>query len=267
MPRTVAPALPLHQWTVLSLRPRGQHGSLRTAARRRGARVLAASPIAIVPLDDARTRTTLAAALDAERIVFTSPNAVRAAARLAPLRARRGQVWLAVGAGTRRALARAGITAIAPNRMDSDGLLDLPALSDVRGMRIGLITAPGGRDLLAPTLTARGAQVLRAHVYARREVALTARQHAALAAALHAPRRVLLIASSSEALAALLCQVDAAALRHCAVVATSARMAEAARAAGFVRVAVAPYPRPSALLDAAVTAFVPPCRARRPRRP
>jgi uroporphyrinogen-III synthase len=246
-----ASLLPLHGWTVLSLRPRGQHAALRRAAARLGARVLAVSPIAIVPLDDARTRATLAVALDAERIVFTSPNAVRAAARLAPLRARRNQVWLAVGAGTRRALARAGITAIAPNRMDSDGLLDLPALSDVHGMRIGLITAPGGRDLLAPTLTARGAQVLRAEVYARVEVPIPTRQRQALAAALQTPQQVLLALTSGEALAALQRQLADPALYAVGVVASSLRLEAQARAAGFTRIVTAAGPRPAQLLAAA----------------
>lgn len=258
MSRAVAPALPLHHWTVLSLRPRGQHGGLRAAARRLGARVVAVSPIAIATLDDTAARTALAAALAADRVLFTSPNAVRAAMRLAPLRPRRGQTWLAVGDGTRRALARAGVAAIAPTRMDSEGLLALPALADVRGMRVGLVTAPGGRGVLAPALAARGATVLRADVYARRPVALPARQRAALASALLAPELVLLVASSGEALAALLAQTDATALRSCAVVAASPRLADAARAAGFTRVATASDARPAALLQAAAAAFAAP---------
>ncbi|WP_374558281.1 uroporphyrinogen-III synthase [Thermomonas sp.] len=258
MPRPVAPALPLHHWTVLSLRPRGQHGALRAAARRLGARVLATSPIAIAALDDATARTALAAALAADRVLFTSPNAVRAAMRLAPLRPRRDQTWLAVGDGTRRALARAGIAAIAPARMDSEGLLDLPALANVDGLRIGLVTAPGGRGVLAPSLMTRGARVLRADVYQRQAVALPARQRAALENALLAPEHLLLVASSGEALAALLAQADATALRRCAVVAASPRLADAARAAGFTRIATASDPRPAPLLQAAVAAFATP---------
>lgn len=253
-----ATSLPLRHWTVLSLRPRGQHGSLRAAARRLGARVLAVSPIAIATLDDTAARTALAAALAADHVLFTSPNAVRAAMRLAPLRPRRGQTWLAVGDGTRRALARAGLAAIAPTRMDSEGLLALPALADVQGLRVGLVTAPGGRGVLAPVLAARGATVLRADVYVRHPAALPARRRAALASALQAPDHVLLVVSSGEALAALLTQTDATALRSCAVVAASPRLADAARAAGFTRVATASDARPAALLRAAVAAFAAP---------
>ena len=63
--------------------------------------MLAISPIAIRLLDDAGPRRDLQAALAADIVLFTSPNAVRAAAALHALKARRGQVWLAVGAGTR----------------------------------------------------------------------------------------------------------------------------------------------------------------------
>lgn len=258
MPRLADQALPLQHWTVLSLRPRGQHAGLRAAATRSGARLLALSPIAIDTPDDSDARQSLAAALTADIVLFTSPNAVRAAAALAPLQARRGQHWLAVGAGTRRALARCGVDALAPARMDSEGLLGMPQLVEAQGKRIGLVTAPGGRGVLAPSLTARGATVLRANVYARHAAALSPARRAALEAVLRDPERVLLALSSGEALDALLAQAPPHALRDVAVVAASARLAEAARAAGFTRVTQASDARPSALLRAAADAFARP---------
>lgn len=255
MTRLTDQALPLQHWTVLSLRPRGQHAGLRVAATRSGARLLALSPIAIDILDDSDARQALAAALAADIVLFTSPNAVRAAAALAPLQARPDQHWLAVGAGTRRALARCGIDAAAPLRMDSEGLLGLPQLVDVQDKRVGLVTAPGGRGVLAPSLAARGATVLRANVYARRTVTLSPARCAALGETLHDPDRVLLALSSGEALDALLAQLPPHALRDVAVVAASARLAGAARAAGFTRVAQASDARPAALLHAAADAF------------
>ncbi len=255
MPRLTDQALPLQHWTVLSLRPRGQHAGLRTAATRSGARLLALSPIAIDILDDSDARRSLAVALASDIVLFTSPNAVRASAALAPLHARRGQHWMAVGAGTRRALARRGIDAVAPVRMDSEGLLGLPQLANVQGRRIGLVTAPGGRGVLAPSLAARGATVLRANVYARRTVTLSPARCAALGEALRDPDRVLLALSSGEALDALLAQAPPRNLHKVAVVAASARLAEAARAAGFTRVAQASDARPAALLRAAADAF------------
>ncbi|MFS8137444.1 MAG: uroporphyrinogen-III synthase [Thermomonas sp.] len=248
---------PLHGWTVLSLRPRGQHEALRDAANRRGARLMALSPFAIELLTGAAHLQTLKQALLADMLIWTSPNAVRAAAAVHPLAARRDQIWLAVGSGTRRALQRVGIAARAPVRMDSEGLLAMPELQDVRGCSIGLITAPAGRGLLAPSLAERGAVVLRADVYARRTIAINARALAALEAALAAPHHLLLALSSGEALPCLLAATSQhSALMDIAVVAASERLADVAREAGFRRITIASSAAPAALLRAAAKAFV-----------
>ncbi|MEO6228170.1 MAG: uroporphyrinogen-III synthase [Thermomonas sp.] len=248
---------PLHGWTVLSLRPRGQHEGLRDAASRRGARLMALSPFAIEPLTDAAHLQTLKQALLADILIWTSPNAVSAAAALQPLAARHGQVWLAVGGGSRRALQRVGLDARAPVRMDSEGLLSMPELQSVQGCSIGLITAPGGRGLLAPSLAERGAVVLRADVYARRTIAINARSLVALEAALAAPHHLLLALSSGEALPCLLAATSQhTALMDIAVVAASERLADVAREAGFKRIIIASSATPAALLQAAAKAFV-----------
>ena len=167
MPARRATTLPLHGWTVLSLRPRGQHAGLRAACARLGAGMLALSPLAIQASVDPAARHALAAAFAGDIVLFTSPNAVRAALALHGFAPRRSQTVLAVGDGTRRALRRAGIAADSPQRMDSEGMLAMPALHAVAGRRIGLVSGDGGRDLLAPALRLRGAEVRRADVYAR----------------------------------------------------------------------------------------------------
>lgn len=254
-------ALTLQGWIVLSLRPRGQHGGLRAAASRHGARVLALSPFVIEPLPDQDHRNALERALAATITVWTSPNAVRAAAALQPLQTRPGQAWLAVGSGTRRALQRAGIDARAPSRMDSEGLLAMPELQDIRARSIGLVTAPGGRGMLGPTLAERGAHVIRADVYARRPIAFSTRALTALDTALASPHRVLLVLSSQDALQRLLTARipgSPAALTEIAVVAASQRLADIARNAGFRRITVATSATPGALLQAAASAFAQP---------
>ena len=165
---------PLAGWTVISLRPRGQHAAVRAAATRIGAGVLALSPLAIEPRHDAASRRALGEALAADVVLFTSPNAVRAAAALRRLRIARGRPVMAVGDGTRRALQRLGVDAMSPTRMDSEGLLAMPALCEVDGRSIGLVTAPGGRNRLAPALQSRGAEVCRADVYERTHATITA---------------------------------------------------------------------------------------------
>ena len=247
-------------WTVLSLRPRGQHDSLRAAASRHGARTLALSPFAITFMTNEVHRKALERALAADITIWTSPNAVRAASALQALKARPSQVWLAVGSGTRRALQRKGIDAArAPTRMDSEGLLAMPELQDVDARSIGLVTAPGGRGMLAPTLAGRGAQIARADVYARQPIAITPRALAALDAALESPQRVLLVLSSQDALQRLLAARPPSshpALLDIAVVAASERLAHIARTTGFQRITAATSAMPSALLQAAANAFV-----------
>jgi uroporphyrinogen-III synthase len=236
---------------VISLRPTGQHEAMRRAAVARGARLLALSPWKIVVRDDAETLRCLRAALACALVVATSPNAVRAAAALQPLRMRRGQQWLAVGEGTARSLARAGIAqALAPARMDSDGLLALPALHGLSGRDVGLLTAPGGRGVIAPELQRRGARIARADVYARVPVALAHRSVSALIG-LRAPAWLAL--SSGEALACVLAQLPsgaAKALRRARVAAASERLAELAHAQGFSDVVVATSARPRDLVAA-----------------
>ena len=251
--------LPLQGWTVLSLRPRGQHAGLRAAAARQGAQLLALSPMRIAPNTDADSRVILQRALAADTVVFTSPNAVEAAHALQPLAHAGEQTWLGVGAGTLRALQLLGIDATAPARMDSEGLLALPALQALAGRTVGLVTAPGGRGLLADALVARGANLLRANVYTRVADTITPASWQRLSAALATPARTLLALSSGEALQLLLAQVPANladALREARVVAASDRLAQLARDAGFAHVSTASSARPAALVSAGIDAFV-----------
>ena len=243
---------PLRGCYVISLRPVGGHATMRRAAATHGARVLALSPWRIGMRDDATTRAALRDALSADAVVFASPAAVRAAAALRTLRPRRGQTWLAVGAGTAMALRRNGVAGVVfPSRMDSEGLLELPELRDVRGKAIGLVTAPGGRGEIAATLARRGARILRADVYARVSVAPSSRAIATLRTLRARPWLAL---SSGEALQCVLAALPAdaaAALRRARVVAASERLAALARTLGFDDVRIAADARPRSLVGAA----------------
>lgn len=246
--------LPLAGCMVVSLRPSGAHAALRRAAAAQGARLLALSPWRLRTLDDARSRAALAAALGAPRVVFTSPAAVAAARRMERLQPATDARWLAVGAGTAAALAREGVDALAPQRMDSEGLLELPPLQQLAGMTVGLVTAPGGRGTLEPALRRRGAHVLRADVYERVELAPPARAIDALRA-LHDP--AWLVLSSGAALDSVLSALPADAvqvLRGAAVVAASARLAQLATERGFARVVTAASAMPDDLMAAAAAA-------------
>lgn len=250
------PAFPhLAEYYVISLRPAGAHSGLRREATRLGARTFALSPWRIAHCDDADTRAALRHALAADVVIFTSPPAVAAASALQALVSGVAQSWLAVGAGTATALKRAGIVGVrAPARMDSEGLLALPEMSTMQGRSVGLVTAPGGRGVIAQTLGDAGVDLRRADVYTRRPTPPSTRRIARL---MELPAPWLLPLSSGEALLRTLASlppVAAARLREARVLAASARLAELAREAGFTDIHQATDARPASLLAAATTA-------------
>lgn len=234
--------------TLWSLRPAGEHAGLRQAAQAAGLplRVLSVQRLSALAAGDA-----LAAALAADTRLYTSPAAVRfALAQAADLR--RPGLDVAVGAGTAAALRDAGVQSpLHPLRMDSEGLLGLPALSDGAGASLGVITAPGGRGLLVPALRERGFRLRLAEVYARRSLHGGARQRAAF---IRDPAAVLLL-SSREAFDVLIHRLP----KHRwptqrPLIASSARLAEHAAASGFLRCQVATSARPDDLVAAAFAA-------------
>ncbi len=196
----------------------------------------------------------LRAALACPRVIATSPAAVRAAAARPGWRSRPGQRWFVLGQGSARALRRAGVSAtqihLPRGGNDSEALLAAPALQDVDGAPIGLLTAPGGRDLLASALARRGARLQRANVYRRRAVAPSP---ARLRAVSTLPATTALLLTSAEAFAPLWDALDPAQrvrwqARPCLV--ASARLEAQARTLGFREIVRAASPAPSDLLDA-----------------
>ncbi|MCD9088578.1 uroporphyrinogen-III synthase [Stenotrophomonas sp. SY1] len=246
-------------WHLISLRPQGQHDTLRSAAARLGARTVALSPWRLVLHNDRATREQLADAAHCDRLIFTSPTAADAAARLLPLRDLRPGSVLAVGEGTARVLRQHGAPDVqAPTRMDSEGLLALPALQALSGQRVALITAPGGRGMIAAQVRERGATLVRVNVYERVPLPISA---ATLSRLLALQGPTVLAVSSGEALESLLPQLPAALLarwRLAPVVTASARLAELAGEHGFTHVCVADGPLPAQLASAARAAIYPP---------
>jgi len=246
-------SLPLEGATVLVTRPAGTAGAFLRLARTLGARAIAVPGMSLRALDV--RHPPRAPTFDAW--IFTSPAAVRfGAAILPPRRARRNLQAFAVGDGTARALARLGITASVPDdRFDSEGVLAIAALKRVRGRRIALVGAPGGRDLIGPTLRRRGARVDALDVYVREPPRLTRRHFDAIEAA--ADPLILLI-SSADALGHLVARLPAAQLerlRSQPLVVSSARLVGIAREQGFAEIVQARSAAPRDLLAAAAGAL------------
>lgn len=238
----------------------GDHASaLRKRIERAGGRVVCVPGLSLRATPDpaALQRKAEGVMESADALVFTSPTAVRFLFRLLPASSLAPNARIfAIGAGTRRALARHRVAALAPEgRSDSESLLALPELANVHGWRIALVGAAGGRDLLAATLTARGAQVEPLHVYQRAQPHLDRRHFDALA---QAADPLVMLVSSAAALANLTELLPAdllARLRAQALVASSARIAALAREKGFIQVGVAASALPDDMLDGAQKAL------------
>ena len=241
----------LHGRIVVITRPAGTAAALARRVRALGGVPLLLPGLALRPTADApAVRDALRLALSDELLVFTSPAAVRYAAALLPLRT--AATVLAVGRGTALALRRHGVAEpLAPRQQDSEGLLEHPALAELRGRRVALIGAPGGRGVLREQLAARGAQLREVQVYRRVPPRLD-RRHVGALLSLPASAQVLL--SSAEALHNLQQVLPLPAwTRLCAATAvvSSERLATAARSAGFTRIVTAASAFSADLLDAA----------------
>jgi uroporphyrinogen-III synthase len=248
MPRA-RKVLPLQGWYVISLRPLGQHAALRRQATRLGARTFAVSTLRLNGLDAGEA---LADALRCPRVIVTSPSAVHYAASLRSLKQRAGQDWFAPGAGTAAELRLAGIERVRfPARgAGSEALLEDALLQRLEGARVGLVTAPGGRDLLPGQLRERGAKLCVANVYEREVLRPPAARLRALAAL---PARSALLVSSSEALSGLwdaLDDQDRERLLERTCVVSSPRLARQARALGWQAPVRAEDTRPERMLAA-----------------
>ena len=153
---------------VLVTRPAGQAEPLCRLIESAGGRAIRFPTIAIEPTDDPEARALLAESWDL--LYFVSPNAVeQAQALVADGTWPRVERVAAVGRGTARALEAAGRAPdLVPNdRYESEALLEMPELADMRGRRVLIVRGEGGRALFAQTMTERGAEVRFAEVYRR----------------------------------------------------------------------------------------------------
>jgi len=248
MPRA-SKKFPLGGWYVISTRPLNQHAGVRRSAAKLGAATFAVSTVKLLPIE---AGAQLRQALRCPRVVVTSPAAARFAGAQIALAPRAGQCWFALGPGSAAMLRRCGVERVFLPDLgsDSEALLALEEFRHVRGERIGLITAPGGRGLLASQLQARGASVVVAEVYRRQPQPISAARVRALDAL---PAKTALLITSGEALSLLWQGLDAAArerLLQRPCVASSERLCAQARALGFPLVLRAADARPASLVAA-----------------
>jgi uroporphyrinogen-III synthase len=78
--------------------------------------------------------------------------------------------WFAVGKSSAKPLLRLGMNISCPDGHHSEGLLALPALQDMQHKKVLILRGKGGRELIAQTLSQRGASVSYAEFYQRTPV-------------------------------------------------------------------------------------------------
>ena len=149
---------------VVVTRPAGQAAHFATALTEAGAVPVLYPVLEIRDIEDQGPLLDVAIRLESfDFAVFVSPNAIERALAVV-LRHRAWPAGLrvaALGKSSERELARHGIRdVISPTlRFDSEALLDLPELLDVRGRRVVIFRGDGGREVLGDTLRARGASI------------------------------------------------------------------------------------------------------------
>lgn len=100
-------------------------------------------------------------------VVFVSVAAVEFAQFQLAIDTWQTKTIVAVGDATANALTKLNIKAQIPTRFDSEGMLSMPELKDVKDKNIMIIRGDDGRELLADTLIKRGANVSYCQSYQR----------------------------------------------------------------------------------------------------
>ncbi|MGE4052447.1 MAG: uroporphyrinogen-III synthase [Piscinibacter sp.] len=228
---------------VLVTRPAAQAAEWVAGLRERGIDAAALPLIGIhPPADTAPVRAAWAALAGHRMAMFVSPNAAEQFFALRPT----GQAWPdstmagSPGPGTSRVLRGLGVPASCiaepaadAAQFDSESLWQQLRTRDWHGATVLIVRGESGRDWLADTLRAHGAEVSFVTAYERCAPTLDDAQRTCLRAALQAPAGHVWMFSSSESIGHLEALAPGADWRGAAALATHPRIAGRAREAGF----------------------------------
>lgn len=164
---------------IVITRPAGQAQKLSNLLAAEGGRPILFPLIDIVPLEDYEVfDATIEKLVSYDWAIFISSNAVQNGMPRVLQRFRQLHENLklaAIGPVTAAELTEmTGQTVLIPNeRFDSESLLNLPELQNMQGQKVMIFRGVGGREVLADTLAARGAEVTFAECYRRINPQLT----------------------------------------------------------------------------------------------
>lgn len=160
----------LNEVRVLVTRPVEQAVNLANLVKQHGGEPVLFPLLQIEPIEPAEAGKALFDKLGHDDLlIFVSANAVRCAQQYFVNKAPASLSIAAIGRGTANELARLGVKAgLVPGKsQDSEALLAMPELKNVKGRHVVIVRGEGGREKLAETLRARGAEVDYAEVYRR----------------------------------------------------------------------------------------------------
>ena len=248
---------PLAEVTVAVTRPARQNDALVQQLQSLGATVVAIPLLAIEPLSEPAQREKIDAQLRElprrQFAIFISQNA---AEQTLQALAARNLTWpthiqaYAIGSATTAFLSEHGINATSPLQMNSEGLLALPTLQNVRGQQCLIFRGSGGRETLAQTLRERGANVDYCELY-RRELPAAAKAQWTNWLDEIQNRPALVCINSVETLQHLQA-VDFSLHDNLTLLVPGERVARAAIAAGFQHICIANDATDNAMLAAII---------------
>lgn len=233
--------------TILVTRPKHQALKLSALIEEAGGRAVL-FPLLLIegPRDVEAALQQLQKLLSYDLLIFISPNAVERGVRLLQhhhIELPSAVKLACVGKGTARAMEQqlgCGPDICPPQRFDSEGLLESAELQQVDGQRILIIRGEGGREHLAQSLRARGAEVNYAEVYRRSRPDYSPEQIEKLLL----QRPDIMLISSSEALENLLeltPQELHPAVQALPMLVLNPRMGERAAELGFHQAPIIPH--------------------------
>ncbi len=245
--------LPLAGLQVLVTRPAHQAGRFHESLLNAGAKPQLFPVMAIEPVKQAPDSLLAIHQQAYDWIIFISANAVECGLSffqdLNPFKATR---LGAIGKQTAAALNRYGLQpSLVPEQgFTSEDFLALPPVHDLTGQQVLIVRGETGREVLAETLSARGAKVSYAKVYQRHVIgsATTLKQ-------LHATHGIDIICVTSSEILRNLLQVLATEpwIYHYPIVVGSERIAADAQQRGFKhKIIVAKSPADDAMLAALI---------------
>lgn len=236
-------------------RPQAQAEALIKALSEQGAAVIAVPGLEISPIEENALDTTFMDLDRFQHVIFTSINAAQIGMdRLDsywpqwPI----GIDWYAIGAGTARIMREFQVHALVPEQTNSEGLLALPGLRSLAEQKVLIVKGEGGRSLLPDTLAQRGATLMQADVYRRRQPKASKIKQAQVAEALATKQPLVMLVSSLESLDNLkrLLAPHWTALQQRPLLVVSERIAQYAQKIGFQKVSVSPKPDDTSVINA-----------------